>query len=372
MDKEMTMRGLYAYWLGQMPNLSNEMKRKLISAFGTSEEVFNAGRNHLAAIIGEEKADLLVSCKSILNPDNECDRMVLEFRKLSALGMNYYSLEHPKYPERLREIHQAPFGFWLIGELPEAKGLAAAMIGSREPTPYGKRIAEEIAGMLAQAKVPVISGMARGIDSISQKAVLEAGGYSLAALGCGADICYPREVAGLYEKLKQQGGILSEYPPGTKPQPCYFPARNRIISGLSDVVIVIEAGRKSGSLITAGMALDQGRDVYAVPGRCGDLRSEGCNCLIHDGAGIVVSPGELMEELHLPLPDKDSDPRINKRILAPKEDMVYSCLDLYAKSLNTLEDETHLEIPELMRILTMLELEGCASRTAQGHFIRLE
>jgi len=366
------MNGLYAYWLGRIPDLTNGMKRKLISAFGTSEEVFHAGRKQIASVIGEEKADAVFSSGNRMDPFDEHDRIVSEYRSFSSAGMNYFTIGHPRYPERLKEIAQAPYGFWLIGRLPEEAGLVVAMIGSREPTPYGRKIAEEIAGMLASGNVPVISGMARGIDSISQKAVLDAGGSSLAVLGCGADICYPREVQALYERLKWEGGILSEYPPGTEPKRSFFPARNRIISGLADVTVVIEAGKKSGSLITAGMALEQGRDVYAVPGRCGDTMSEGCNRLIHDGAGMILSAADLMEELHLSHVHTVPLSQNCKRTLAPKEDMVYSCLDLYAKSLNVLEVETHLEITELLRILTILEIEGCASRTAQGHFIRLE
>ena len=141
----------------------------------------------------------------------------------------------------------------------------------------------------------MVSGMARGIDGIAQKAALEAGGASFAVLGCGVDICYPEENRELYDRLLQEGGILSEYPPGMPPEPKLFPPRNRIISGLSDLVLVIEARKKSGTLITVDMALEQGREVYALPGRVSDKLSDGCNRLIRQGAGVATCPEDILE-----------------------------------------------------------------------------
>ena len=172
---------------------------------------------------------------------------------------------------------------------------AAAIIGARLASGYGREQARRFARRLASRGITIISGMARGIDGIAQKAALDAGGRSYAVLGCGVDICYPEENRELYDRLLQEGGIISEYPPGTYPEARLFPQRNRIISGLSDLVLVIEARKKSGTLITVDMALEQGREVYALPGRVSDSLSDGCNRLIRQGAGAATCPEDILE-----------------------------------------------------------------------------
>ena len=200
------------------------------------------------------------------------------------------------YPERLKELPFMPKVLYYRGELPD-DGPAAAIVGARRCTPYGRHQAAYFAQVLAANGVRIISGMALGIDEAAQRAALEAGGLSFAVLGSGADICYPPSNRDLYDKLLKQGGILSEFEPGEKPLPWHFPVRNRVISGLSDVVIVIEARPDSGSLITADLALEQGRSVYALPGRVTDAYSEGCNALIAQGASAALSPQMILDEL---------------------------------------------------------------------------
>ena len=172
---------------------------------------------------------------------------------------------------------------------------AAAIIGARLASGYGREQARRFGRQIGARGISVISGMARGIDGIAQKAALDAGGRSYAVLGCGVDICYPEENRELYERLQQQGGVLSEYPPGMQPIAKLFPPRNRIISGLSDLVLVIEARKRSGTLITVDMALEQGREVYALPGRVSDSLSDGCNRLIRQGAGPATCPQDILE-----------------------------------------------------------------------------
>lgn len=206
-------------------------------------------------------------------------------------------LQDEEYPRRLREIPNPPKKLYVLGRLPEEQLPAVAVIGARECSEYGKYVAAELGGALGRSGIQVISGMARGVDGISQEAALDAGGSSFAVLGCGVDTCYPAGNRRLYEKLRLGGGILSEYPPGTPPLPGHFPPRNRIVSGLSDVVVVVEAREKSGTLITVDMALEQGREVYVAPGRVTDPLSSGCNRLLKQGAGILLEPGEFIEEL---------------------------------------------------------------------------
>ena len=270
---------------------------------------------------------------------------------LARAGITFCSFLEQGFPDRLRMIPDPPFGLYFLGNVPlfgektkkqpksafnvlnahnvqnalcpdmqeqpaagntltkaGASGLdisgsslqygaapAAAIIGARLASGYGREQARRFARRLASRGITIISGMARGIDGIAQKAALDAGGRSYAVLGCGVDICYPEENRELYDRLLQEGGIISEYPPGTYPEARLFPQRNRIISGLSDLVLVIEARKKSGTLITVDMALEQGREVYALPGRVSDSLSDGCNRLIRQGAGAATCPEDILE-----------------------------------------------------------------------------
>lgn len=202
-----------------------------------------------------------------------------------------------EYPGRLREIPDSPKELYVLGRVPGEQIPTVAIIGARDCSEYGKYVAAGLGAVLGRNGIQVISGMARGIDGIGQEAALDAGGSSFAVLGSGVDICYPVGNRRLYEKLKMSGGILSEYPPGTPALPRHFPPRNRIVSGLSDAVVVVEAREKSGTLITVDMALEQGREVYVVPGRVTDPLSVGCNRLLKLGAGLFLNGMEFLGEL---------------------------------------------------------------------------
>lgn len=210
-----------------------------------------------------------------------------------------FYLNDPGYPKRLKQIPRPPAKIYVRGQLPGENEPAVAIIGARNCSDYGQDMAKWFAIELARKGVQIISGMARGIDGVSQWAALRAGGKSYGVLGCGTDICYPGENKPLYERLLREGGIISEFPPGTQPLSRNFPSRNRIISGLADIVLVIEAREKSGTLITVDYALSQGKDVFALPGRVGDYKSAGCNGLIHMGAFMALSPGDILEALGL-------------------------------------------------------------------------
>ena len=199
------------------------------------------------------------------------------------------------------------------------------------------------------------------------------GGQTFSVLGCGVDICYPREHIGLYRDiLEKDGGILSEFIPGTSPIPVNFPKRNRIISGLSDVVLVMEAREKSGSLITADMALEQGRDVYALPGPVDSSLSRGCNQLIRQGAGILISPEILLEELDVWTGVERIKTDKNKKVLESPENLVYSCLGLYPKNVDQLIEETKMSAKEVLELLVTLELEGYAREVSKNYYIKLK
>lgn len=224
------------------------------------------------------------------------ERLAERFLEMNRKGIFFTCRGEPDYPSKLMEIPDPPEGIYYRGKLPEER-LSVAVVGARDCSEYGARVAEELGRYLGEQGVQVISGMARGIDGISQAAALSAGGSSFAVLGSGVDVCYPVSNRALYEKLLERGGILSSYPPGTAPLSMNFPPRNRIVSGLADALVVVEAREKSGTLITVDMALEQGREVYVAPGRITDRLSDGCNRLLRQGAGVFLSPREFLAEI---------------------------------------------------------------------------
>ena len=239
------------------------------------------------------------------------------------------------YPARLKELPGMPKQLYYIGSFPDDAKPTAAIVGARLCSPYGRIQAFNYGKFLSEHGVQVISGMAAGIDAEGHKGALEGGTPTFAVLGNGVDICYPSSSRGIYRRIPEKnGGIISEYEPGTKGRAYYFPARNRIISGLADLVLVVEAKEKSGSLITAACALEQGKMVYAIPGAVNDALSRGCHKLIYDGAGIAYSPEILLDEWGLSVKKKTNLSEKSKLGLATDLDLVYSCLDLRPKNLD--------------------------------------
>ena len=216
---------------------------------------------------------------------------------VESLGISYVMFDEEAYPCKLRFIPDPPYGLFVKGRLPKEERPAVAIIGARACSEYGKRVAVEFAEKLTAYGIQIISGMARGIDSVSQSACVRAGGNTFAVLGNGVDICYPEELTELYNKIPDRGGLISAYAPGMPPVSANFPPRNRIISGLADVVLVVEARKKSGTLITVDMALEQGREVGIIPGRITDSLSQGCHELIKQGATVIVDVEQLVEIL---------------------------------------------------------------------------
>ena len=267
--------------------------RKLLEKAGDVSEIRKLPAESLQKLLGEKKAALL---KNWGAPEN-LERAKRQEEQWKKKGISFDFLWEEAFPKRLKEISDPPLVLYRIGKLPEPEKKMTAIVGARACSSYGKEMAEYFARGLAKEGIGIVSGMARGADGIAQRAALSAGGYSVAVLGCGVDICYPEENRPLYEKLKESGCILSEYPPGTLPHSRLFPPRNRIISALSDAVLVVEAKENSGSLITAGFALEQGKMVFAIPGAVTDALSTGCLKLIYDGAGIAYSPEFILEDL---------------------------------------------------------------------------
>lgn len=284
----------YIHWLYQAVGVGSRGFLRSLATLGTPRELYRLTVSGALSEKVSERYEKKVAKMSEFSRGYDVAGM---YGRMRERGIFLVTEDEPQFPERLSRIPDKPYALYFAGRLPQAEKRAVAVIGARECTAYGRYMAEQFGAAFAKAGIQVISGMARGIDGIGQTAALKEGGYSLGVLGCGVDICYPGENRELYETLLAVGGICSEYPPGTEPRAVLFPPRNRIISGLCDAVLVVEAREKSGTLITVDMALEQGREVYALPGRATDPLSGGCNRLIRQGAGLASSPEEVLEEL---------------------------------------------------------------------------
>ena len=279
------------------------------------------------------------------------------------------TIEDSNFPDRLRKLSGMPKKLYYIGNLPDPKKPAAAVVGARMCSPYGRCQAFKYARTMASYGVQIISGMARGIDAEGHKGALDTDTPTFAVLGSGVDVCYPNSNRWLYQRiLEKGGGIISELPPGSPPVNWAFPARNRIISGLSDAILVVEAKEKSGSLITAELGLDQGKEIFAVPGRITDHLSGGCNRLIQQGAHMAISPNDILEYLGVKCGKRLIIHEKNANALAKPEKMVYACLDFKAKHLEEISDRCRMSISECMGILLELELQGYVFRTANHYY----
>ncbi|MEG1847795.1 MAG: DNA-processing protein DprA [Lachnospiraceae bacterium] len=280
----------YAYWLDTTLGVGKVSIQRLLNLAGTPEEVYHLPLDEVEEILTAKQMITYKQHKKTWN-------LYTEYERLEQQQIRFLSIQQEEYPTRLRHIPDAPYAIYVKGALPEEEKPTIAIIGARQCSAYGRFMAREFGMGLAKEGIQVISGLAMGVDSISQKGAMEAGGRTFGVLGCGVDICYPQENQAIYDRMLTQGGILSEYIPGTSPKPNYFPPRNRIISGLSDAVLVVEAKARSGTLITVDMALEQGKEVYALPGRTTDALSFGCNHLIQQGAGIALSVSDFITEL---------------------------------------------------------------------------
>ncbi len=278
----------------------------------------------------------------------------------------------PDYPRVLSLYPGMPEKLYYLGNLPDPEKRSAAIVGARACSAYGRDQARGFAADLARNGVQIISGMALGIDSHAHEGCLSAGGKTFAVLGNGVDICYPRTNRSLYRRiLESGGGILSEFPPGTEAAPYHFPLRNRIISALSDLVLIVEARAKSGSLITAQYALEQGKDIFAVPGRLNDPLSAGCLSLIRKGAGAALSPSQLLQELGFSA-DEKGEPAAppSTSDLTPTARKILHYLSSDPKTLEEIVTASRLPLGEVFKGLLELELKSFTRQSVPGLYVR--
>ena len=376
----------YEFWFCALPSLSGRKKIHMKSIFPDPEEFYRRNPKELQKRCGLTDRETAALCEG-----QKLTAVELEKNMADCIqkGINLICFEDKKYPGRLRNIYNPPYSLYVRGGLPCESVPAVAVVGARNCSVYGTRTAELIGMQLAKHGISVISGMALGIDGAGHRGALQAlrtggtkdaeqksdtgrTGKTYGILGCGADICYPACHRELYEELIREGGVISEYPPGVSPRAMFFPQRNRIISGLSDGVIVVEAREKSGALITADFSLEQGKEVYGVPGRISDPLSRGTNRLIRQGAGIFLSVEDFLKEMDIFTAFTEASDKKQKLSLEKSERLVYSCLDLSPKNLDMLLAETMFSFPELMENLESLRKKGCILEVYHNYYIRSE
>ncbi len=275
-----------------------------------------------------------------------------------------------EYPVRLGNLSKMPKKLYIKGSLPGEKLPTVAIVGARACSPYGRMQALRFARAFSENGVQVVSGLARGVDGEAHRGALLGPAPTFCVLGSGPDVCYPKEHKLLYDEIAQKGGIISEYPPGTPPRAVHFPPRNRIISAFADVILVIEATKRSGALITVDFALEQGKPVYALPGPVDSPLSQGCHQLICEGAEVAFSPETVLKEWKLDTYKGSPESKKEKMGLARNADLVYSCLDLQPKNLNFLSVKLQLTPEDVLLALSELQIQGLILEIGKNYYIK--
>jgi DNA processing protein len=355
------MEDFYWFALKSIPQVGNVTFRRLLEHFATPERVLNASTTELASVKGLHPVTIasIGSYDYRAEAERECEAVL-------RAGVKIITILSDNYPKDLLQIPDPPPYLYVKGEL-LASEPAIAIVGSRRASSYGLMTTERLARELAENGITVVSGMARGIDTAAHRGTLKGGGRSIGVLGCGIDILYPAENRQLFSDIPEKGALVSEFAMGTAPRAENFPRRNRIISGLSKGVLVVEAAENSGSLITARYALEQGRDVFAIPGNINYSSSRGTNRLIKQGAKLVEGIDDILEEL----PERASSlnhASYAKHTLAPHEAAVYTLLSGYPVHIDEIIVKSALTVGEVSVILLRLELNGMITQLPGKHF----
>ena len=335
----------------------------LIEHFGSPSAVLEARPKDLMAVEGTSQrlADKLRDAAS-----QPVDKEIEALEKTDARVITY---RDPDYPSNLRQIYDPPLVLFVKGTLREEDRFAVGVVGTRRPSEYGKSMAFKISRELAARGLCVISGGARGIDTIAHTGALQTG-KTIAVLGCGVDIPYPFENRGLLNKIIENGALISEYVPGTKPDAWRFPVRNRLISGLSLGILVVESRSIGGAMITAGIAAEQGRDVWAIPGATDNAASEGPHSLIKDGAKLVERAEDILKDLGIEVEESSPKPSIPDN-LTPEQKTIIQALDLHPKHMDDIIGECKLTPALAGSALTLLEMQGLIRRVPGNSYVRV-
>lgn len=353
------------YWVAfnRAPGIGPAKVRALLDHFGDLELAWHAAPADLReAGLDRRAIENLVKLRESYDPDTD-------IRKAERAGAHILTWDDPAYPIRLREIPNPPPVLYVKGGFVESDQWALAIVGTRRASAYGKEAARVFAGELAASGVTIVSGLARGIDAAAHQATLEAGGRTIAVLGHGIDQIYPPEHHKLAEQIVRQGALVSDYPPGTRPEAVNFPPRNRIISGLSLGVLIVEAGETSGALITADFAADQGRDVFAVPGNVFARSSTGTNKLLRDGAAMVLSAQDILEQLNMTMVAQHIEARAS---IPPQDETEKALLALLSSEpvhIDEIGRQTGLPIAQVSSTLTLMELKGLVRQVGGMNYV---
>ncbi len=357
-----------ADWVGLrlVPGVGAVTFHRLVEALGSPSAALGADRRRLQALsgVGPSLAAAVSQRRWARDPQEELAR-------LERLGGRAVTVRDPEYPPLLKEIIHPPPVIFVRGDLAGCRDGGVAVVGSRKFSPYGRRKAEELGRALGKARVSAISGLARGVDTAVHSAALAAGGHTVGVMGCGLDVAYPPENAELMQRVAAEGALVSEHPLGTAPSAGNFPGRNRIISGMSRAVVVVEAGLRSGALITARHGADQGREVLAMPGPVDSPTSQGCHALIETGARLYRGPDDVLGRGVLPpLGPGRAEP------VAPPPDLPEEAARLLALvgaepvHIDVLVRESGLKSQEVSALLINLEMAGLVSQQAGNHYVR--
>lgn len=358
------------YWiaLSGIKGIGNITFKNLLLRFGDPERIFRASKSELSDVNGLKKETIqdIVNRRFEIDPEEE-------LKKSKSCGARIVTFNDPEYPAPLKEIHDPPMILYMKGaNIPQNKTFIA-VVGSRNATHYGLKAAEEFGQGLARRGLGIVSGMALGIDAESHWGCIEGKGFTVAVLGNGIDIVYPVANRKLHDKILESGTIVSEFPVGTTPSPANFPQRNRIISGLSRGVLVIEATKNSGSLITASLALEQGKDVFAVPGSIESYKSRGCHFLIKHGAMLAENADDIMEGLGMNYPGIAKSDTFIKRIVPEMNEMEKTIFDIigdYPIHIDEIQKQGKIASGELSGTLTKLELKGIIKQLPGKMFVK--
>jgi DNA processing protein len=352
------------YWVGftLIKGIGAVRLQALIQHFESIEAAWNGAPAELAhAGLGPRLIERLVQARSSVDLERVTEKIVNQ-------GIKILTWADQDYPARLKEIDQPPPVLYVRGEYLPEDLFSVAIVGTRRVTPYGRQVTEELAAFLGSNGLTVVSGLARGVDALAHQSSLKAGGRTLAVLGCGVDRIYPPEHRGLAEQIIERGAIISDYVPGTPPDAANFPPRNRIISGLSLAVVVIEAGETSGALITAEFAAAQGREIFAVPGSILAPQSKGTNKLIQQGALPLLTPSDLMQALDL---TRMSEQKAVRKIV-PGDAIEARLLDALGTQpihVDEIRNQTGLPIEKVSATLALMELKGMVRQVGGMNYV---
>ncbi|MFN3761854.1 MAG: DNA-processing protein DprA [Anaerolineae bacterium] len=347
------MAGRERYYVGfsLVRGIGPARLRMLIDAFGDVERAWHAPAEMLARVgLDRRSLENLLETRARVDLDRE-------LRRVAAVGAHVITWEDEAYPRLLAEIPDPPPVLYVRGELKPEDAWAVAVVGTRRASTYGREVTRRLVTVLAQSGVTIVSGLARGIDAVAHQTALEAGGRTVAVMGCGIDLVYPPEHRDLARRIAGQGALVTEYPPGTPPEPGNFPPRNRIISGLSLGVLITEAGRDSGALITADYAAEQGRDVFAVPGSILSAGCAGTNRLIQDGAKPVLDAADILQELNLTMVAEQKEAR-QALPTTETEALLLAHLSAEPVHVDDLTRAVGLPVAQVTSTLALMELKG--------------